>query len=79
MRWREVRTVQVVYEKYRALLSVVLVTVSFIISKKCGAESVRNFKEAAGESLRSKIIDRIDIKGIRDNNIEIEISIEIGD
>lgn len=48
MRWREVRTVQVFCEKYRALLSVVLVTVSFIISEKCGAESVRNFKEAAG-------------------------------
>ena len=57
------------------MLSVVLVTMSFIISEKCGAESVRNFKEEAGESLRSKIIDRIDIKGIDNNNIEIEISI----
>ena len=60
MRWKRVKTriVSVVYEKCRALLSVVLVTVSFIFSEKCGAESVEILKKRREECLRSKYIDK---------------------
>ena len=33
--------------------------------------NLKKFKEAAGESLRSKIIDRIDIKGIDDKKLHL--------
>ena len=60
MWWKRVKTriVSVVYEKCRALLSVALVTVSFIFPEKCGAESVEILKKRREELFKEYNIDR---------------------